>query len=199
MGREVRFQTGTDEHGLKMAQKARDLGVTPRQLCDEMSQYFQDMCDELNISYDRFIRTTEPAHHIASQALWQAMAAPERTDSRPLPRSLRRLVFDPRRGLLRGEGADRRGGGRKALAAGHPGRVDRRGKLVLPPLRLPGPPAGTVPRPARFHPPGKPPQRSAALCRGGLARSLASRAPASTGASRFPAPKTMSCMSGSMP
>ena len=74
-GREVRFQTGTDEHGLKMAQKARDLGVTPRALADEMSGYFKDLFDTLNISYDRFIRTTEDEHHRASQALWQAMEA----------------------------------------------------------------------------------------------------------------------------
>ena len=75
MGREVRFQTGTDEHGLKMAQKARDLGQTPRELADEMSSYFRELFDKLNISYDRFIRTTEPEHHRASQAIWQAMEA----------------------------------------------------------------------------------------------------------------------------
>ena len=74
-GYEVRFQTGTDEHGLKMAQKARDLGITPRQLADEMSGHFKELFDRLNVSYDRFIRTTEDEHHRASQALWQAMEA----------------------------------------------------------------------------------------------------------------------------
>ena len=74
-GREVRFQTGTDEHGLKMAQKARDLGKTPRKLADEMSGHFKDLFDALNISYDRFIRTTDADHHRASQAIWQAMEA----------------------------------------------------------------------------------------------------------------------------
>jgi methionyl-tRNA synthetase len=74
-GREVRFQTGTDEHGLKMAQKARDLGITPRALADEMSGYFKALFDKLDISYDRFIRTTEVEHHTASQALWKAMEA----------------------------------------------------------------------------------------------------------------------------
>ena len=74
-GREVRFQTGTDEHGLKMAQKARDLGVTPRELADEMSGHFRELFDVLNISYDRFIRTTDADHHRASQAIWQAMEA----------------------------------------------------------------------------------------------------------------------------
>src|SRR6478752_5255651 len=75
MGREVRFQTGTDEHGLKMAQKARDLGKTPRELADEMALLFKDMCDRLDVSYDRFIRTSEAVHHGASQALWKAMEA----------------------------------------------------------------------------------------------------------------------------
>lgn len=75
LGRKVRFQTGTDEHGLKMAQKARDLDTTPQALADEMSAYFIAMCDGLNVGYDKFLRTTEEAHHHASQALWQAMEA----------------------------------------------------------------------------------------------------------------------------
>ena len=74
-GRDVRFQTGTDEHGLKMAQKARELGQTPKQLADEMSQYFIDMCVNLNVSYDVFQRTTEARHHAASQELWRRMEA----------------------------------------------------------------------------------------------------------------------------
>ena len=74
-GRDVRFQTGTDEHGLKMAQKARELGQTPKQLADEMSQHFIDMCDNLNVSYDVFQRTTEARHHAASQELWRRMEA----------------------------------------------------------------------------------------------------------------------------
>ncbi len=74
-GRDVFFMTGTDEHGLKMAQKARDLGVTPRALADEMSSYFREMDEALNISFDRFIRTTEPEHYAASQAIWRAMEA----------------------------------------------------------------------------------------------------------------------------
>ena len=74
-GKDVRFQTGTDEHGLKMAQKARELGQTPTELADEMSQYFIDMCGVLNVSYDVFQRTTEPRHHLASQELWRRMEA----------------------------------------------------------------------------------------------------------------------------
>jgi methionyl-tRNA synthetase len=73
-GREVFFLTGTDEHGLKMAQTARDRGLSPAQLAEEMSGYFREMDQSLDISFDRFIRTTEPAHHKASRAIWQAMA-----------------------------------------------------------------------------------------------------------------------------
>lgn len=73
-GRDVRFQTGTDEHGLKMVQAARDRGIATRALADEMSGYFREMADKLNISYDRFIRTTDADHYAASQAIWQVMA-----------------------------------------------------------------------------------------------------------------------------
>src|SRR4051794_13183572 len=74
-GRDVRFQTGTDEHGLKMAQAARAKGIEPCAFADEMSLFFQGMCDTLNVSYDRFIRTSQPDHYRASKAIWKAMAA----------------------------------------------------------------------------------------------------------------------------
>ncbi|WP_066778575.1 methionine--tRNA ligase [Sphingomonas sp. CCH5-D11] len=74
-GRDVRFQTGTDEHGLKMVQTARDRGVPVEDLAAEMSSHFRAMCDGLNISYDRFIRTTDADHYRASQAIWKAMEA----------------------------------------------------------------------------------------------------------------------------
>mgnify|MGYP001579878109 CR=1 FL=1 len=74
-GRDVRFTTGTDEHGLKMVKTARDAGLETIDLADEMSSYFREMCDTLNISVDAFVRTTEPRHFDASTALWRAMAA----------------------------------------------------------------------------------------------------------------------------
>lgn len=74
-GRDVFFLTGTDEHGLKMAQAARERGIEPVKLAEEMSGYFREMDERLNISFDRFIRTTEPGHHKASQAFWRAMEA----------------------------------------------------------------------------------------------------------------------------
>lgn len=74
-GREVRLITGTDEHGLKMFQTARDQGRETIDLADEMSSYFREMYSVLNISYDNFMRTSDPAHHAASQAIWRAMEA----------------------------------------------------------------------------------------------------------------------------
>ncbi len=74
-GMDVRFQTGTDEHGLKMAQAARAAGQDQRDYAEHMSLLFKQMCDGLNVSYDRFIRTSEEDHHAASKAIWNAMAA----------------------------------------------------------------------------------------------------------------------------
>ena len=74
-GRDVRLITGTDEHGLKMFQTARDQGRDTIDLADEMSSYFREMYAKLNISYDNFMRTSDAAHHAASQAIWRAMEA----------------------------------------------------------------------------------------------------------------------------
>jgi methionyl-tRNA synthetase len=73
-GQDVFFQTGVDEHGLKMTQTAAKEGITARDLSNRNTPLFKAMCDKLNISYDRFIRTTEDAHYKASQAIWQKMA-----------------------------------------------------------------------------------------------------------------------------
>jgi methionyl-tRNA synthetase len=74
-GYDVRLVTGTDEHGLKMAQTARNAGRDTLEFATEMSDHFRAMCARLNIGFDAFRRTTEPQHHAASQALWEAMAA----------------------------------------------------------------------------------------------------------------------------
>ena len=74
-GRDVRLVTGTDEHGLKMAQTARGVGRETLDFATEMSDHFREMCARLDISYDDFCRTTEPRHHAASIALWNAMKA----------------------------------------------------------------------------------------------------------------------------
>ena len=64
-GSDVFFMTGVDEHGLKMAQTAAREGLTPAALADRNVPLFEAMCRRLDVSYDRFIRTTEPAHHRA--------------------------------------------------------------------------------------------------------------------------------------
>lgn len=74
-GKDVRFVTGTDEHGLKMAQTARNLGRDTLDFATEMSNAFRDMCVKLNISVDEFCRTTEDRHKAASIAIWKAMEA----------------------------------------------------------------------------------------------------------------------------
>jgi methionyl-tRNA synthetase len=72
-GREVRFQTGIDEHGLKNEQTARNLGISPQALVDRISAKFRALYDRLGITYDDFIRTTEPRHKKGAQELWRRM------------------------------------------------------------------------------------------------------------------------------
>ena len=74
-GRDVRLVTGTDEHGLKMVQTARAAGRDTHEFATEMSAYFKEMGQKLNISYDRFLRTSDDVHHEASKAIWKAMEA----------------------------------------------------------------------------------------------------------------------------
>lgn len=74
-GADVFFLTGTDEHGQKMLQTAQKEGITPAELARRNSDRFQATQDELGISYDRFIRTTDADHHAAAQALWKRMEA----------------------------------------------------------------------------------------------------------------------------
>jgi len=72
-GDEVIFSTGTDEHGTKNVQTAEQLGVTPLQLVDKMSSQFRALLDELHISNDRFIRTTDKDHEHRAQLIWKAL------------------------------------------------------------------------------------------------------------------------------
>ncbi|MBY0380751.1 MAG: methionine--tRNA ligase [Xanthobacteraceae bacterium] len=74
-GKDVFFLTGTDEHGLKMIQTAQKENLTPQELATRNAGRFRDMDQRLNISYDRFIRTSEPEHHKASQEIWRRMEA----------------------------------------------------------------------------------------------------------------------------
>ena len=72
-GRRVRFLTGTDEHGQKVARSAEALGVTPQQFADQVSAAFREMDRLLDISNDDYIRTTEGRHLRGVQALWREL------------------------------------------------------------------------------------------------------------------------------
>lgn len=71
---DVWFLTGTDEHGLKMAQAAAAEGMPTAEFARRNSDEFERLQQMLNISFDRFIRTTDPDHYAASTAIWQRMA-----------------------------------------------------------------------------------------------------------------------------
>jgi len=67
----VFFNTGVDEHGLKIYQKALALGKTPQQYCDEAVFPFYQLQEKLNLSIDNFIRTTNSSHITAAQEFWR--------------------------------------------------------------------------------------------------------------------------------
>lgn len=74
-GYEVRFQIGTDEHGIKIQRTAEKEGVTPRELVDRNVPLFQNLYERLNVSYDKFIRTSnEKEHYPTVQELWKKLA-----------------------------------------------------------------------------------------------------------------------------
>ena len=72
-GYEVKFLTGTDEHGQKVEQSATAAGETPIAFADRVSATFRSLLDTYDLSCDEFIRTTEPRHYEAVQALWRSL------------------------------------------------------------------------------------------------------------------------------
>ncbi|HSI20193.1 MAG TPA: class I tRNA ligase family protein, partial [Verrucomicrobiae bacterium] len=74
-GEEVYFQTGVDEHGLKMKRAADTAGKAPKEFADEQVAHFTGLAEALSLSHDRFIRTSDADHMAMAQALWQACAA----------------------------------------------------------------------------------------------------------------------------
>ncbi len=72
-GYEVFFQTGTDEHGQKIELKAQDAGVTPKEFVDKVAGTIRGLCDLLNISYDKFIRTTDDYHEKQVQKIFKKL------------------------------------------------------------------------------------------------------------------------------
>lgn len=72
-GEDVFFLTGTDEHGMKVAQSAEKEGLNPQEFCNRMSEKFRRILPLMNISNDDFIRTTEKRHQNGARALWKAI------------------------------------------------------------------------------------------------------------------------------
>ncbi|MFH0840447.1 MAG: methionine--tRNA ligase [bacterium] len=71
LGKEVFFNTGVDEHGLKIYRKAKEDGIDPQVYCDQIVDKFENLKTALDLSYDNFIRTTDPDHLTATQKFWQ--------------------------------------------------------------------------------------------------------------------------------
>ncbi len=72
-GYDVFFQTGTDEHGQKIELKSADAGVTPKEFVDNVAGVIRGLCDLLNISYDKFIRTTDDYHEKQVQKIFKRL------------------------------------------------------------------------------------------------------------------------------
>ncbi len=74
-GDDVIFSTGTDEHGGKVAEKAAEAKMDPKVYTDQVSRRFQELGQLLNVSNNRFIRTTDPGHEQRAQLIWKKLAA----------------------------------------------------------------------------------------------------------------------------
>ena len=71
---QVLFSTGVDEHGTKIAEKAKEAGVTPKDFVDQNTQKFVELTKILNISNDRFVRTTDKGHEQRAQLVWKNLS-----------------------------------------------------------------------------------------------------------------------------
>ena len=74
-GRRAMLVTGTDEHGEKVEESAKAKGVAPLDFATEVSATFRDLAESFDVDFDRFVRTTEPAHARAVEKLWKALEA----------------------------------------------------------------------------------------------------------------------------
>ena len=147
-GFDVRFLTGTDVHGLKMARRRRKEGIPTAELARRNSDVFQAMQEKLDISFDRFIRTTDADHYEASKEIWNRMndAGDIYLDTYSGWYSVRDERFFTEDETSRsaptasGRHRDR-----------HPGDVDRGADLLLPAVGLHRPAAGALRRAPGVH------------------------------------------------
>ena len=130
LGDDTFFLTGTDEHGQKIERSAAAAGIPPQQFADQVSASFKDLWDRMGITNDDFIRTTDPRHKARRpEALHRARQPRPHLPLAPTPASTaspkKRSSTPPRHPLPR---------------LRQPTEDRHRRKLLLPPLRLPGPP-----------------------------------------------------------
>ena len=127
-GFETHFVMGNDEHSQNVFRKARELGEDPLAYCDRMAQEFLDVWERLDISFDDFIRTTEPRHRAGVQELVRRMTAAGDI----YEGLLRGLVLRVVRGVQAGEGPRRRRVSDPSNEAG----LDPREELLLPAVEV---------------------------------------------------------------
>ena len=127
---------GLDEHSLNVYRKAREQGLDPLAYCDRMAQQFREVWARLDISFDDFIRTTEPRHRVAVQEMVETI----QRRRRPLRGRLRGLVLRLVRGLQAGEGSRRRAVSDPPDEAG----LDPRDEPLLPAVGLSRSAAGAL-------------------------------------------------------
>ncbi len=193
-GYDVRYLTGTDVHGLKMAEAAKAQGVPTAELARRNSDVFQRLQEKLNISFDRFIRTSDADHYEASKAIWQRM-----NDAGDIYLDSYKLVFGPRRTVLH-RGRDHRR--RRRRADRHRDRgsrhLDRGGDVLLPVVGLRRPAARPLRGPSGVHRTRDAAQRDRQLRLGRAAGPVDIAHHVRLGVCRCPTtPPTTSCTCGS--
>ncbi len=160
-GYDVHFVTGMDEHGQKMQQTAAKLGITAQALADRTATEFEAMGELLEAQVDDRVRTTEPRHVAAAQAIWQRMqdAGDIYLSKYPGWYSVRdEAFFDEDELTVAADGTKRR-------ARRRAGRVGRGGELLLQAFGLRRAPAGALRGAPRVHRPREVPQRDRRLRR----------------------------------
>ena len=163
-GFDVHFVMGNDEHSQNVFRKAKELGEEPLAYCDRMAGEFLDVWRRLDLSFDDFIRTTEPRHRAGVQDLIRRITAAGDIYEGDYEGLVLRVV----RGLQAGEGP-RRGPVRDPS---HQAGLDPREESLLPPVEVSGAAAEALRRASRVPDPRGSPQRDSAADRGGPRRHL---------------------------
>ena len=151
-GYAVHFLMGNDENTIKVSQRAEELGIEPKPYVDDMARQFREVWAALEISFDDFIQTSEPRHHVGCQKFIQAVY--------DAGRHLQEGLHGPLLHRLRGV-QDREGAGRRPLPEPpeHAAPRGRGGELLLPALGLRRPTAGALRGEPRVHPAREPAER----------------------------------------